>query len=188
VAHPNWRGRIRLAVGPSAMAWLAYAILVALTLPFWIVPLSAISGLGPQARPFVWLVLVASLVLCGAIAWLGVKLYRSAYWLDGTVLVQRRVRGWRRVDLSTAKVDAEAVAPSPAGVGQPLPQLVAQQPGHEPIRLWLRDPDRRSAPLPPGQLLALAAAITHGRGDDPQARRIADALRGMAHDPYDLGH
>ncbi|GAA2128156.1 hypothetical protein [Actinomadura napierensis] len=60
---------------------------------------------------------------------------------------------------------------------------MAWQRGQKPLRLWLRDPDRRRALLPAAELLALAQAVSHGREDDPRIVPIAEGLRGLAADP-----
>jgi len=122
-------------------------------------------------------------VACAFIVVTGLKIFRMAFWLEGTVLMQRRVRRMRRCDLSTVPVTGETVAASVGGTTTPLPRIVIAAPDGEPIKLWLRNPGQRLAPLPPDQLTALAAAIEHGRADDPEVRRVTDGLRRMADDP-----
>ncbi|WP_329238649.1 hypothetical protein OG417_36205 [Actinoallomurus sp. NBC_01490] len=105
--------------------------------------------------------------------------YGRAFWLDGRVLIRRSVTGRKYYDLSVAHVRAESVAPRLSS--HPFPRLVVEQPGRTPVRLWLREPARKGALLPPGQLVALARAIDPGMRH-PIARRLyelaADPLGG----------
>ncbi|TDC63163.1 hypothetical protein E1200_23290 [Actinomadura sp. GC306] len=105
--------------------------------------------------------------------------YRAAYWLDGRVLVRRLMFGRRTYDLAAAHVGAETARPVWTNWrGGVLPRLVVQVPGTAPARVWLRDPSRGGALLPPGQLAALARAI------DPDLRHpVAVRLWELASDP-----
>ncbi|MBO2451279.1 hypothetical protein J4573_29590 [Actinomadura barringtoniae] len=102
--------------------------------------------------------------------------YGQAFWLDGRVLIRRSVTGRKHYHLPEAKVSAESVAPNLSS--NPLPRLVIDQPGRPRVRLWLREPNRRGALLPPEQLTALAHAIDPTL-QHPVARRLHD----LASDP-----
>ncbi|GAA0601007.1 MULTISPECIES: hypothetical protein [Thermomonosporaceae] len=105
--------------------------------------------------------------------------YRNAYWLDGRVLVRRLLFGRRTYDLRAAHVAAETATPVWTNWrGGVLPRLVVRAPGTAPARIWLRDPSRGGALLPPDQLAALARAI------DPDLRHpVARRLWELASDP-----
>jgi hypothetical protein len=105
--------------------------------------------------------------------------YRNAYWLDGRVLVRRLLFGRRTYDLAAAEVGAETAEPVWTNWrGGVLPRLVVRVPGTAPARIWLRDPSRGGALLPPDQLAALARAI------DPDLRHpVARRLWELASDP-----
>ncbi|MFA1540983.1 hypothetical protein [Actinomadura monticuli] len=125
------------------------------------------------------LTLLPLLLLDALVALLLLQHYRNAYWLDGRVLVRRSVLGRRRYDLAAAQVTAENVQPVWTNWrGGALPRLVVQVPGGAPAKLWLRDPARGGALLPPDQLAALARAI------DPSLRHpVAQRLWHLASDP-----
>ncbi|QKG25069.1 hypothetical protein [Actinomadura verrucosospora] len=177
-------GRTRLSAGPGPIAWAAYLLLVLLCLPVLVLAFLLLVGVltGGGGASLVGLVVAAA--FCGVVVLLGARLYQRAWWLEGTVLVQRRVGRNRRCDLSTAWVSVESVSPSPLALTSALPRLVAWHDGEEPIRLWLRDPDRRRALLPALELAALAQAITYGREDDPRFHPIAGGLHALATDPF----
>ncbi|TDB94390.1 hypothetical protein [Actinomadura sp. 7K534] len=105
--------------------------------------------------------------------------YRNAYWLDGRIIVRRLLFGRRTYDLAAAHVSAETARPAWTNWrGGVLPRLVVQVPGTAPARIWLRDPSRGGALLPPGQLAALARAV------DPDLRHpVAGRLWELASDP-----
>jgi hypothetical protein len=100
----------------------------------------------------------------------------QAFWLDGRVLIRRSLTGRKRYDLARAQVRAESVAPGMTT--RPLPRLVVEVPGHGRVRMWLREPTRQAALLPPEQLVALARAI------DPSLQHpVARRLQELAADP-----
>jgi hypothetical protein len=125
------------------------------------------------------LVMFPVLLLDLFIALLLLQHYRNTFWLDGRVLVRRLVFGRCRYDLSAARVSAESVQPVWTNWrGGVLPRLVVHVPGGAPAKVWLRDPARQGALLPPAQLAALARAI------DPDLRHpIAGRLWQLASDP-----
>lgn len=125
------------------------------------------------------LLLLPLLILDVSIALLLVHHYRNTYWLDGRILVRRVIVGRRSYDLSAARISAESAQPVwTTWRGGALPRLVVQVPGRAPVRLWLRDPARGGALLPPDQLAALARAI------DPGLRHpVASRLQELASDP-----
>ncbi|WP_157429715.1 hypothetical protein [Actinomadura oligospora] len=102
--------------------------------------------------------------------------YGQAFWLDGRVLIRRSVTGRKHFDLSQAQVRAESIAPSMAA--RPMPRLVVEVPGGARVKMWLREPTRRGALLPPEQLVALARAIDPSL-QHPLARRLYE----LASDP-----
>ncbi|WP_146087551.1 hypothetical protein [Thermomonospora echinospora] len=53
-----------------------------------------------------------------------------------------------------------------------------EQPGHAPVRMWLREPARKGALLPQKQLVALAQAI-----DPTMQHPVARRLHELAADP-----
>lgn len=102
--------------------------------------------------------------------------YGQAFWLDGRLLIRRSVTGRKHYDLSEAQVRAESVAPSMSS--RPLPRLIVEQPGRGQVKMWLREPSRKGALLPPDQLVALAQAI------DPDLQHpVAQRLHTLAADP-----
>lgn len=124
--------------------------------------------------------LIAPIVLFGAVVcvapgYVMLRVVRSAAWLDGTVLHERLVLRRRAVDLRTAQVhikrrDRRAAA------------FIARIPGEPSWDIELRV-GYGTAGLPPGQLVALADALTGdraGSGSDDPARRVAEQLREMA--------
>ncbi|SNS54112.1 hypothetical protein SAMN05443665_1005259 [Actinomadura meyerae] len=175
---------IRLDVGlPAAMwgLWLGCLVPVVALLS---VVMAAVGWmlLSSEEKALAVLVLLPFLLLDGFIGLLLVQHYRTAYWLDGRVLVRRGIRGRRRYDLTAAHVSADTAQPVWTNWrGGVLPRLVVQVGGHAPARMWLRDPARGGALLPPAQLAALAQAIDPGLRH-PVARRLwelaADPLRG----------
>lgn len=174
---------LRLDVGlPRSMraAWLGCLIpvtvlanLLAGAIGWWFVSASGIGVLGV-------LLMLPFLILDALIVSLLVQHYRNTYWLDGRVLVRRLVFGRRSYDLSAARISAESIQPVwTAWRGGVLPRLVVQVPGRAAVKVWLRDPARRGALLPPEQLARLAEAI------DPSLRHpVARGLRELACDPF----
>ncbi|MFB4297870.1 hypothetical protein [Actinomadura sp. NTSP31] len=176
-------GRMRLTLGPGPLTWAAFTVMLVLLVPVWGVGLVVLTiAFGGWGTGF-FVALPLSLVVLAPAVVLSARIYRRAWWLDGTVLVQRKVRGELRCDLSTAQVAAEAAPAILLRGPELLPRLVAGQRGRQPLRLWLRDPDRRRALLPAAELLALAQAVSHGREDDPRIAPIAEGLRALAADP-----
>jgi len=137
---------------------------------------------------------LAGLVVGGGLALLGlfvgVRWLRAAAWLDGTVLRVRGAVRTRRVDLATADVTLGMVTHTSDDDGirrvRRVPTLVARDPaGGRPVRLSLSGGglDR----LPPGDLRALADAVTAGRPvEQVDAWRVASNLHQMADNPLDL--
>ncbi|MEV4670179.1 MULTISPECIES: hypothetical protein [Actinomadura] len=175
---------IRLNVGFPAAMWVLWLGCLVPILAL----LSAVIGavgwmfLSSEDKALGVLILLPILLLdalCGLIL---VQHYRNTYWLDGRVLVRRGVRGRKRYDLTAAHVSADSAQPVWTNWrGGVLPRLVVQVPGRAPAKMWLRDPARGGAMLPPAQLAALAQAIDPGF-QHPVARRLwelaADPLGG----------
>lgn len=129
-----------------------------------------------------------------AITYAALRMFRSASWLDGTVLSVRGAFSTRARDLARARVrigsrqlyrtvgmgdDSRRV---PAGR---MPMLEARSPGGG---RWLATQlrDHRGDLLDAYQLGALADAITAGRRPEPyesEARQVANALREVAANP-----
>ncbi|TNY35095.1 hypothetical protein [Thermomonospora catenispora] len=176
--------RTRLTTGPGPLTWISFALMCLVGLPLFLL-MTAIAFVLFDPMPLV-AVLSSATGLLGLYALydFGSRAYRKRYWLEGTVLIQRRLHGSRRCDLSKARVTIESLSPS--GIPVPLPRLTAVEPGGRPIRLWLRDPDRRQILLPPDELRALAAAISHERPGVEQVRSVAERLRRMADGPFDI--
>ncbi|NVI91986.1 hypothetical protein [Actinomadura sp. BRA 177] len=126
------------------------------------------------------LALLPIVLLDALIGLMLVQHYRSAFWLDGRVLVQRSLLGRQRYDLTAAYVSADSAQPVWSSYrGGVLPRLVVQVPGRKPARLWLRAPARGGALLPPAQLAALAQAI------DPTLQHpVARRLWELAYTPF----
>jgi|GEM_PF-1893801 len=174
---------MRLSVGPKGWAWAAFWALCSVTLPLWIMlPLAVANIVQDFSLPSLVLLLFP-LGICAFVVVFGITIYNRAFWLDGSVLVQRRVGRKRKCDLSGAEVWIEKISPNPAGTTAELPRLVARTPGGPTLRLWLRDPDRRRAMLPPRELLALADAISAGGDRGSQVNSVITFLRRMATDP-----
>jgi len=125
---------------------------------------------------------VVLLGCCAVILYSLVRMHRGRSWLEGTVVVQQRLIGNRRCDLRTAEVRSDVVSPGP--LVPALPCLIVGEKGRDLIRVWLRDPARGQALLPPDRLRALAHALTEGRGEDQRVRRIADSLLAKADAPF----
>lgn len=176
--------RMRISTGTNATTWARFAFMALLMIPAFLFGLLVGISMISVWPPFGVFMILMSLVILGALAFLWARFYQQAYWLEGTVLIQRRPFGSRRCDLSRAHVIAESVSPNSPYNAAPLPRLTAVEPGGRPIRLWLRAPERRNALLPAGELLALAAAITYRRPHDEQARFIAEGLRRLADNPF----
>lgn len=178
------QGKIRLATGPHPVAVMLYWILLLPIVLVWLICMAMLRSIWSPNDLIAGVFAVLTIAICGIIVGFGALLFRRMFWLDGTMLIQRRLFGRRRCDLSIAQVRAEWVSPSPTGVTAELPRLVAGGPGRRRIKLWLRDPDRRRSQLPEEQLHALADAIICGREHDDRAYLVADALRHMATDPF----
>ncbi len=174
---------IRLDVGLSPSGWgvwlgcmvPTFAVLSLLMLvPGWLFLTS--SEIPAVGLVLVLPALLLDVFLVAALA----HHYRNAFWLDGRVLVRRTLTGRTRYDLTLAHVGAESAQPQWAGTAtQVLPRLIVQLPGRPPLRMWLRDPARKSALLPPHQLAALAQAI------DPTLHHpVAHRLWTLSSDPF----
>ncbi|MEW2353785.1 hypothetical protein [Spirillospora sp. NPDC029432] len=118
-----------------------------------------------------------------------VRAYNSAHWLDGTVLVARRVGGTVRCDLSRAAVEMDhgfddpRLGPNLLDGRPPDPWLTARTPGERPLRIRLRRTGTMYG-MSPDDLRALAAAIMHGRtGDGDRAAEVAGELVWLAGAP-----
>ncbi|WP_396454082.1 hypothetical protein, partial [Actinomadura sp.] len=110
-------------------------------------------------------VLLPIVLLDALIGLMLVEHYRSAFWLDGRVLVRRSVLGRQRYDLTAAYVSADSARPVwSSWRGGVLPRLTVQVPGRKPTRLWLRAPARGGALLP-------------GVSDSANAKRAGDSAR-----------
>lgn len=173
---------IRLDVGMSPATWGVWLGCLVPSIAVLHVPLLALSWMlftSAEMPGLGLLMLLPVLALDALLAAVIVHHYTSAFWLDGRVLIRRTVTGRRYCDLSVAHVGAESAQPQWAGAAvQVLPRLVAQVPGHPPVRMWLRDPARKGALLPPHQLAALAQAI-----DPALAHPVARRLWDLASDP-----
>ena len=173
---------LRLDVGPPGSFWVVWLGCLIPLLLLANLGFAAIGLMFLTASEFGWIgvsMLLLPLLPDALIGVILVQHYRNAYWLDGRVLVRRTVFGRRHYDLQAAAVRAESVRPEMVNWrGGVLPRLVVQVPGSAPARMWLRDPSRRGALLPPVQLAALARAI------DPDLRHpVAARLWQMASDP-----
>jgi hypothetical protein len=148
-------------------------------------------GAGWIAGPLVAVVFAVPLIL--RLLWL----FRSAAWLERTILVVRGALTTRRCDLAAAMgfgfdiVGESTSMPVSRGVlvvstGRRIPRLIAYDAGTgRRVRLKLVDPATRQWFTPP-KLYALADAILAGRGPAPDgsaAWQAAAALRAMAADP-----
>jgi len=173
--------RFRLATGPGTATYVAFWIV------FLLVPLPLVVIWVVVGGFFVVIFALVELPVFALIVLIGVRYFHMACWLEGTVLIQRRIWGMRRCDLSTALVTAESVSSWLLGSTTPLPRLVVRAPWSGHITLWLRNPARRQARLPADQLMTLARAIEWGRECDPWIRLVTDGLRRMAHDPLGVG-
>lgn len=158
---------LRLQVGPPAAVWVVWLGCLAPVVALLSVVIGALGWmlLSSEDMALGVLVLLPIVLLDAFIGLMMVQHYRSAYWLDGRVLVRRVMLGRRRYDLTAAHVSADSAQPVwSSWRGGVLPRLVVQVPGHEPVKMWLRDPARGGALLPPGQLAVLAQASTRGCG------------------------
>ncbi|QKG24711.1 hypothetical protein [Actinomadura verrucosospora] len=173
---------LRLNTGPSTAAWTAWLgcmgpVMLALNVALG--ALCAVFITDPDLQVVGALGLVPLVLLDGLIIILSVQYYRGAFWLDGRTLVRRGFPGRRRYDLTSAEVTVESAQPLwTPWRGGVLPRLIVRTSGGGTVRMWLRDPVRRGALLPPDQLAALAQAI------DPWFRHpVAGRLRQLAADP-----
>ncbi len=173
---------IRLNVGPPGPMWALWlGCLVPVTaLVSLVVGALGIMLLTSEDMMLGVVVLLPIVLLDALIGLMLVEHYRSAFWLDGRVLVRRSVLGRQRYDLTAAYVSADSARPVwSSWRGGVLPRLTVQVPGRKPTRLWLRAPARGGALLPPAQLAALAQAI------DPTVRHpVARRLWELASTPF----
>ncbi|WP_190868594.1 hypothetical protein [Actinomadura sp. RB99] len=174
---------LRLNIGPPRSMWIAWLGCLAPMTALLNLALGALCGAfitDGELRIIGVLMLLPLLLLDGLVALMSVQYYRGAFWLDGRVLVRRVLPGHRRYDLSTARITVESAEPAwTSWRGGVLPRLVVQEPGGPSVRMWLRDPARRGALLPPDQLTALAQAI------DPRLQHpIATHLHHLAANPF----
>lgn len=173
---------VRLDVGPPPSLWAAWLgclipvivlLNVALGVVAWLFLTSSEVGVVGA------LLLLPLLIVDALVAVLLIQHYRSTFWLDGRILIRRVIPGRRNYDLAAAHISTESALPMwTAWRGGVLPCLVVRVPGRAPVKLWLRDPARRGARLPPDQLAVLARAIDPGLWH-PVARRLWE----LASDP-----
>jgi hypothetical protein len=108
----------------------------------------------------------------------GVKVYREAFWLNGTVLVQRGVWRDRRYNLATSAVTVNHARSPWSQRGE----ILTVTGNGSPVTLRLRA-DRL---MPREQLHALANAIIYNRPHDEQAYSLPPQLRRLADNPFKL--
>lgn len=173
-------GAITLTAGPTTGRQVGFTVLSGV----WLLggTLATLIGLGSVASgedPF-----LGVLILVGVIAvWVLVvrtvlDFVRSLYWLEGTVVVQRRLRRDRRCDLMTAPIRADGT-----------PRIIIGEPDAQPVVLPLHDPYRDHRPLAAQGLRALAEIISSRPDQSAQeVRDIVASLRQMAADPFGLRH
>lgn len=188
--------RVPLHTGRSAGFKTIMAVLV-IVLALTFVPLFAfVAGVvsGWTSPVLAWVVRIVIVAgLWTLTFWFLMWLMRTAAWLEGTWLVQRRAFTTRRCDLAAApRVDLDS-APEVQTVngitsptGRRLPRLIVVDAATgRAVRLELIDPGVRRW-LDPPKLRALADAILAGRRPEPlagQAWRVASGLRAMSADP-----
>jgi hypothetical protein len=128
----------------------------------------------------------------GLLAGTVLKVWRTAYWLEGTTLAHRAAMSTKRVDLATAEVAGDTIVGSER-TGDHTWRTVTSAAirARDPrtgvvIKVPVRTPGRGR--LPSHELVGLADAIMQGRrGDDPgyeAAEAIASRLRDLAADPF----
>lgn len=121
----------------------------------------------------------AALYVVGGLAWGCLRLGRSATWLSGSRVVERRIVMRRKVDLRTARVQlVEDTKSRP-------PKLVLTATGATGRTVEVPVKEASDA-LPRRELAAIADAITVGRPAGPErdaAVAVADRLRLLADEP-----
>ncbi|MBO2451280.1 hypothetical protein J4573_29595 [Actinomadura barringtoniae] len=134
-----------------------------------------VSGEGPFVGVFLFGGVIIDFVM---IVGLLLDLGRNQYWIDGTTVVERRIRSNRRRDLLTEPIRADET-----------PRLIIGETGTRPMVLPLRDPYRNGKPIAAHHLRALADIVSNRPdGSDEGIRDIAEGLREMAADPFGLRH
>jgi hypothetical protein len=192
----------RLTIGASGaskatMVTLAVMLLCLLGLVASIVTAlgSLFSGGADAQFPTLTGVIVGVLFFLGAVVLLAgavLKVWRTAYWLEGTTLVHRTAMSTRRVDLATAEVAGDTIVGS-EHLGNNTWRTVtsaairARDPGTGvTLKVPVRTPGRGR--LPSYELVALADAIMHARRADDagyaSAEAVASRLRELAADPF----
>lgn len=163
----------RLSIGATSKSWTILWVLLALFVlvpPIVFILLVLLVPAGP-----VFLVLVLAVAVGPVVLYRGLQDYRKAFWLDGPVLIQRRVRGYAECDLRTAQFALYRSALTKSH-GQPEPRLlVVHPPGQAAIRVPLGTVDDPLRPPPPHELEALIRAIAANH-TDPNAPGIAHQL------------
>jgi hypothetical protein len=156
---------------------------------------SFLSGGADAGFPTLVGVVVGVLFFLGAAGLLAgsvLKVWRTAYWIEGTTLVHRAALRTRRVDLATADVAGDTIVASErSGNNSWRTVTSAAIRAHDRrtgvvIKAPVRTPGRGR--LPSNELVALADAIMQGRrADDPgyaSAEAVASRLRELAADPF----
>ncbi|TDC87245.1 hypothetical protein [Actinomadura sp. 7K507] len=171
----------RLSVGAGGVAWLCFWLIL---MPIVVVPAIALVPLwrqgGDAADVGVGLAVLA-LIISPFIARVGVTFYRSAFWLDGNTLVQRRIGRNRRWDLRETRFRLQ-----PAGVdfrGNAIGPALLLSSGSGTTRLPLGTAENPLRLLPREELRALTGAISAARPSDPTARAIVMELARLAGNP-----
>ncbi|TMR34188.1 hypothetical protein [Actinomadura geliboluensis] len=162
----------RLSIGATSKSWTIFWTLLA---PLALVPpvISLVLVLiGQGTAAFVLLAFPA--VVGPAVLVRGLQERRKAFWLDGPVLIQRRVRGYAECDLRTARFALHRSAITMSGRPEPR-LLIVRPPGQAAIRLPLGTSDDPLRPPPPHELEALIRAVSANR-TDPNAPGIARHL------------
>lgn len=166
----------RLSVGATSKSWTIFWSLLA---PVPLVPpvVSIVLALIGQGATAVVLLMIP-VVVGPAVLWRGLQEYRKAFWLDGTVLVQRQVRGYRKYDLRTVRFALHRSAITMSGRPEPR-MLIVFPPGKAAVHLPLGTSDDPLRPPPQHELDALIRAIAENR-TDPNAPGIAHHLRQLS--------
>lgn len=175
---------MRLATGPVLGQFVMMGIF-GVTLPCCVsmVSLGGLADTGWWAYFFaflIYLVLVAPFL-----AWF-ILYYQRAFWLRGTVLIQRRLVGVRSWDLSREDVVAGSAGLMTDSLGIQVPALFI---GNDPtvtLRLWREGWGWGGSHrmTPPQELQALADAISFGRPEDSPSLEAARKLRSLSDSPY----
>ncbi|MFB4320078.1 hypothetical protein [Actinomadura sp. 21ATH] len=181
--------RLAAAQAPAIWALTGLYVLALLGLAAYLLAASGAMLNETLGRMFAAVWTVPAIGALAAAAHGVVRAYTSAHWLDGTVLVARRLGGTVRCDLSRAAVEVDhgiddpRLAPSLLDGRPPDPWLTARVPGERPLRVRLQRAGTVYG-MSPDDLRALAAAIMHGRtcGGD-RAAEVAGELVWLAGAP-----